>query len=122
MSLKDQLEREKRLGDAAAGACCAYLDLIADLEFRLDAYQMAESWAVSQIADERRRIRELEQDNEIYRLANRALTQRDGSHVARAIALEAQLAEANHVAEHHAQIAEALRHRRAQETAISGRG
>lgn len=31
-----------------------------DLEFRLDAYRIAESLAVAQIANERRRIRELE--------------------------------------------------------------
>jgi hypothetical protein len=62
-ALKAELASEKVLADAAAGACCDYLD----------------------------RIEALEKDNEIYRLANRALTQRDGSHVARSIVLESQL-------------------------------
>lgn len=70
MSLREALAKEKLLSDAAAGACVAYLDRIEQLEAR---------------------IRDLEKDNEIYRLANRMLTQRDGSHVARYIVLESQL-------------------------------
>lgn len=83
LGLESELSTEKVLADAAAGACVDYLD----------------------------RIEALEKDNEIYRLANRLLTQRDGSHVARAISLEATLSEAERIGKNHAGIADTLRTR-----------
>lgn len=94
VELAGEVERLKERLAAQVDANQKLIQQWIDCKAELADWQRMRNEAMAVAESNRARILALEVDNEIFRLANRMLTQRDGSHVARAKVLESQMAEA----------------------------